>query len=118
MSDTKVKEFAPEKFELEVAGNVYVLELSNEAIKKGDEMGIQNNLASKGISETLRDLIYIFGMKNCNISVSLARKIAESIINDQEYNPVDVVTELIEEFVTRYQQVFIVEGAKKTLKKV
>lgn len=118
MSEPRVKDFAPEKFELEVAGNTYTLELSNEAIKKGDEMGIQSNLASKGISETLRDLIYIFGMKNCNISISLSKKIAESIINDKEYNPVDVVTELIEEFVTRYQQVFTLEGAKKTLKKM
>lgn len=120
MSEDKVKvsNFTPAVILLESNGVEYRLELTNEAVKKGDEMGIQNKFNNMGMLELLQNMILLFGQKHHAMTYNLSKKIAESIINEKEYNPGDVAGELIEEFVVRYQQVFTVEAPKKTLRKL
>lgn len=122
MSDIKIKDFTPDKFPIEVSEHEYVLELSNEAVKKADEMGFIGKASKNemGLEETLTNLIFIFGMKNHSISPNLAKKIAKAIIEEREYDPADVVSILIEELVIRYQQVFTVSESetKKRLTKI
>lgn len=121
MSEVKAKEFAPQKFSLEVGGTEYILELSNEAIKKADEMAFIGKMSrgDMGTQESLQTLIYIFTMKNhFGMTANLAKKIATKIIEEQEYDTTELLTVLIEELALRYSQVFSASGTKKSLQKL
>lgn len=116
MSEVKEKDLTPAIFDLEVKGVEYALELNNEAVRKADDMGMIAKIQQgSGTADILQNLILVFGMKNHGMTPSLAKKIVDSIINDKEYDPSELAAMLIEELIVRYQQVFTLEGAKKTL---
>lgn len=120
MSETKVKDFEYAKWEIECNGMSYIMELDNASIKRADELGVVQTITKgeSGIQLTLERLIYVFGIKNHNMTPNLAKKLARSIIEEQEYDLQDVVSEMIEELAVRYEQVFTPQGAKKSLKKM
>lgn len=120
MSDIKANEFEFARWEIEADGHSYIMELSNESIKRADELGVVQTITKgeSGIQVTLERLIYIFGIKNHNMTPNLAKKLAKSIVEEQEYDLPDVVSEMMEELAVRYEQVFTPVGAKKSLKKM
>lgn len=94
------------------------LELSVEAVKKADELGIINKMASKemGTQEILSNMLYIFMIRPKginNITMSKARTIADYIIDEQEYDINDLCATLIEELVKGYSLVFTSKGTKQ-----
>lgn len=119
--EINAKDLEPNKFELEVGEQVYILELDNEAVKKADDMNLASKLVSKelGLRESLSSLIYVFLMKNApSVTLNLSKKIAESIVDGKNYDVNELLSILIEEFALRYSQVFTSRGAKKSLKKI
>lgn len=111
------KDLEPAIFELEVGDDVYKLELNNQAVKKADDMHIINTLKDNGITDILANMIFLYGLKNYNMSLIKAKKIAETIVDEKQYDVSELASELIDEFVARFNQVFISTGAKKKLKR-
>lgn len=112
------KELKPNKYELETANVTYILELDNESIMIADKMNLINSLQNMGIVEMASNIIYVFAIKNHReMTPNLASKIANTIINEKEYDIEDLLAELIDEFLTRYKQVFISKD-KNTRKKI
>lgn len=112
------KELKPNKYELETANGTYILELDNESIMIADKMNLINSLQNMGIVEMASNIIYVFAIKNHReMTPNLASKIANTIINEKEYDIEDLLAELIDEFLTRYKQVFISKD-KNTRKKI
>lgn len=119
-NEIKAKDFEPAKFELETNGTTYVLELSVEAIKKADEMNFIGKAPNMGIQELLQNLIFVFLLKSRGsaLTPNLSKKIADSIIEEKEYEIGDLCADLLEELAVRYNQVFTSKGKKKALKKI
>lgn len=108
----------PVVFELETNYETYLLELNNNSILIADKMALINKIDSMGIMERLATLIYIFSLKhNPSITINLANKIAETVLNEGQYDIVDLSLNLVEEFLLRYQQVFTQKGKKKLVRR-
>lgn len=115
----KITNLEAEKFELETSKGTHILQLSNEAIKKADEMAFINKSKEMGISELLTNLIFIYSIRhNPSCTPNLAKKIVSTIIDDKEYDIAELVSDLIDDFIIQTNKVFTSGEAKKSLKKI
>lgn len=105
--------FEPGIYDIDVGGRTYTIEFDREALKEADGMGVFND--NKGILYERPTIILYAGLKmhKPDITINLARKVWESML-DEGYTVKDFNETIGDEF-TRCFKTFFPENGKKKI---
>lgn len=104
--------FEPEIFDIDAGGRTYTIEFDREALKEADGLGIFND--GKGILSERPTIILYAGLKmhKPDITINLAKKIWETMIDDG-YSVKDFNDTIGDEFTRCFKHFFPENGTKK-----
>jgi hypothetical protein len=106
--------FEPNIYDIDVGGRTCTIEFDREALKEADGMGVFND--NKGILYERPEIILYAGLKmhKSDITINLARKIWEQMLDDG-YTVKDFNDTIGDEFSRCFKHFFPENGKKKIL---
>lgn len=107
-----MENFTPEIFDIEVDGRGYTIEFNREGLKEADEMGVFSG--TKGVTHEQPSIILYAGLKmhKPDVTLNLARKVWESML-EEGYSLKDFNETIADEFFRCFRAFFTESGSGK-----